>query len=117
MRMTRPIARWRESSWVPGTRGTDRQAWVVVPGLNQSLQDQLNQGQQLLCVAMQEAVVSDSAKTFGQDMLQDKPHEIVAFHGAVEHFSGTAVDVFEGDFAALIGDDAIFTDDAPVEVA
>jgi hypothetical protein len=85
--------------------------------LNQSLQNELNQGQQLLCVAVQEAVVSDPAKAFGQNMLQDKPQEIVAFEGTVERFAGTALDVLEGDLAVLIGDDALFTDDAPVEVA
>ncbi len=66
---------------------------------------------------MQEAVVSDPAKAFGQNMLQDKPHEVVAFDGTVETFAGTALDVFEGDLAILIGDDVVFTDDAPLEVA
>ena len=66
---------------------------------------------------MQEAVVSDPVKAFGQNMLQNKPQEVVAFEGTVERFAGTAFDVFEGDIAVLIGDDALFTDDAPVEVA
>ena len=77
----------------------------------------MNQGQDLFGVAMQEAIVSGPSKAFGQDMLQDKPYEVVAFDGTVERFSGTALDVFEGDIAILIGDDAVFTDDAPVEVA
>ena len=66
---------------------------------------------------MQEAVVSNPAKAFGQNMLQNKPQEVVAFDGAVERFVGTALDVFEGDISVLIGDDALFADDAPVEVA
>jgi len=41
--------------------------------LYQNLQDQLNEGQQLFGLAMQEAIVSHPAKAFGQDMLQDKP--------------------------------------------
>jgi hypothetical protein len=64
---------------------------------------------------MQETIISDPAKAFGQDMLQDKPQEVVAFHGTVERFAGTALDVLKGDLAVLIGDDALFTDDAPVE--
>ena len=81
------------------------------------MQDQLNQGQELFGFTMQEAIVSDPTKGFGQDMLQDKPYEVVAFDGAVEAFAGTAFDVFEGDVAILIGDNIAFTDDAPVEVA
>ena len=42
---------------------------------------------------MQEAIVSDPAKAFGQDMLQDKPQEVVAFEGTVERFAGTALDI------------------------
>lgn len=86
-------------------------------GLNQDLQDQLNQGQQLLGFAMQEAIVSEPAKAFGQDMLQDKPNEVMAFDGAVEGFAATALDISEGDVAILIGDYIAFTDDASVEVA
>lgn len=103
---------------MPGTRGTERgrpESWCT--GLNQNLQDQLNQGQQLLCVAVQEAAVSAPAKAFGQNMLQNKPQEVVAFESTVERFAGTALEVFEGDIAVLIGDDALFADDAPVEVA
>jgi LAS superfamily LD-carboxypeptidase LdcB len=65
---------------------------------------------------MQETIISDPAKAFGQDMLQDKPQEVVAFEGTVEHFTGTALDVSEGDLAVLMGDDVVLTDDTPVEV-
>lgn len=66
---------------------------------------------------MQEAIVSDSAKAFGQDMLEDKPQEVFAFDDTKERFAATALDVLEGDIAILIGDDIAFTDDTPVEVA
>lgn len=66
---------------------------------------------------MQEAIIPYPAKAFGQDMLQDKPQEIVAFDGPVERLAGTAFDVLGGDLAIMIGDDVVFSDDAPVEIA
>ena len=42
-------------------------------GLHQHVQNQLNQKQQLFGVAVQKTVVSDPAKAFWQNMLQDKP--------------------------------------------
>ncbi len=47
-------------------------------------------------------------------MLLDKPYEVLAFDGTVERFAGTALDVFEGDISILIGDDIVFTDNAPI---
>ncbi|MCU0572650.1 MAG: hypothetical protein MUC41_06610 [Syntrophobacteraceae bacterium] len=55
-------------------------------------------------------MVTDPAKALGQDMLRDKPREVVAFEGALERFAGTALDVFEGDMTILAGDDDLFTD-------
>ena len=66
---------------------------------------------------MEKAIVSDPAKAFGQNMLQDKPHKVVAFEGTVERFTGTGLDVLKGDLAVLMGDDVVLTDDTPVEVA
>lgn len=50
---------------------------------------------------MQEAMDYDPRKAFGQDVLQDKPRELVALEGAVEPFAGAALDAFEGDLAVL----------------
>ena len=80
------------------------------------MQDQLNKAQQLFCVTVQKTVVSDAAKAFGQNMLQDKPYKVFTFEGAATDFSGTGLDVSEGDVAVLAGDDVAFTDDAPVQV-
>jgi hypothetical protein len=85
-------------------------------GLYQNLQNQLNQGQQLLGVAMQKAIISGSTKAFGQNMLQYQPQEVFTFDGAAAGLAGTAFDVFEGDVAILIRHDIAFTDDAPVQV-
>jgi hypothetical protein len=41
--------------------------------LNQNPQNQLNKGQELFGVAMQKAIVSNPAKAFWQNMLQEKP--------------------------------------------
>jgi hypothetical protein len=57
-------------------------------GLYQKLQDQLNQGQQLLGVTMQKTIVSGSAKAFGQNMLQGQPQEVFAFDSAAEGLAG-----------------------------
>ena len=84
------------------------------PSYHQDLQDQLNQRQQFLGVAMQKAIVSGAAKGFGQNMLQDKPQEVLAFSAAVTGMAGTGFDIFESDFALLIGDDIVLTDDASV---
>jgi hypothetical protein len=65
---------------------------------------------------MQEAIVSNPAKALGQDMLEDKPQEVLSFDGAVERLAGAALDVSEGDLAVLMGDDVVFTDDTPVQV-
>ena len=66
---------------------------------------------------MQKAIVSGAAKGFGQNMLQDKPQEVLAFSAAVTGMAGTGFDICESDFAILIGDDIVFTDDASVQVA
>ena len=63
---------------------------------------------------MQKAIVSGPAKGFGQNMLQDKPQEVFAFSAAVKGIAGTGFDIFESDFAILMGDDIVFTDDASV---
>jgi hypothetical protein len=86
-------------------------------GFYENPQDPLDQAEQLFGPAVQEAIVSDPAKAFGQDMLQDQPHEVMAPQGAVKGFTAAALDVAEGDLALLMGDDLALTDDAPVEIA
>ena len=63
---------------------------------------------------MQKAIVSGPAKAFWQNMLQDKPQDVFAFSAAVTGFAGTGFDIFESDFAILIGDDIVLPDDASV---
>ena len=63
---------------------------------------------------MQKAIVSDTAKAFGQNVLQNEPQEVFAFERAIVNFTGSAVDVFKSDIAVLIGDDIIFRDDTAV---
>jgi hypothetical protein len=63
---------------------------------------------------MQKAIVSGPAKAFGQNMLQDQPQEVFAVYFAVTGFTGTGFDIFEGDFAILMGDDIVLADDASV---
>jgi len=51
----------------------------------------LDQGQQLFGVAMQKAIISDAAKIFWQNVLQNEPYEIFAFERAIAGFAGTNV--------------------------
>jgi len=74
----------------------------------------LDQGQQLFGVAMQKAIISDAAKTFWQNVLQNEPYEVFAFERAIAGFAGTAMHIFKNNMAVLIGYDIIFGDDAPV---
>ena len=63
---------------------------------------------------MQKAIVSDTAKAFGQNVLQNEPQEVFTFERTIVNFTGSAVDVFKSDIAVLIGDDIIFRDDTAV---
>jgi hypothetical protein len=63
---------------------------------------------------MQKAIVSGSTKACGQNMLQDQPQEVFALDAAVTGFAGTALDVFEGYIAIMIGHDIVLADNAPV---
>ena len=74
----------------------------------------MDQRQQLFGVAMQKAIVSDTAKAFGQNVLQNEPQEVFAFERAIAGFAGTAMHIFKSNMAVLIGYDIIFGDDAPV---
>ena len=81
---------------------------------DQDMQNHLDQRQQLFGVAMQKTIISDPAKTFWQNMLQNEPQEDLAFDRAIEGFAGTAFHIHKSDIAILIGYDIIFGDDAPV---
>lgn len=50
-------------------------------------------------------------------MLQQEPEEIFAFKGAIACFAGRAFHVLKSDAAVVIGEDTIFTDNAPVQIA
>ena len=63
---------------------------------------------------MQKAIVSDTAKAFRQNVLQNEPQEVFAFDRAIAKFTGTAVNVFKSDIVVLIGNDIIFRDDTAV---
>ena len=82
--------------------------------MNNDLQNHLNQSQKLFGIAVQEAIVSESAKPLGQDMLHNEPKKVLAFGATVAGFAGTGFDIFKSDVSVFIGDDIIFTDDAPV---
>ena len=49
-------------------------------------------------------------------MLQHQPKEVLALEGAVSGLPGVAVDILEGHFAIVIGNDVVFTDHATVQV-
>ena len=66
---------------------------------------------------MQKAIISDTAKAFWQNMLQNEPEKVFSFGRTVACFAATAFDVFKCDVAILVGDDIFFTDDAPVQVS
>ena len=78
------------------------------------MQNHLDQRQQLFGVAMQKTIISDPAKTFWQNMLQNEPQEVLAFDRAIAGFAATAMHIFKSNLAILIGYDVIFGDDAPV---
>ena len=78
------------------------------------VQDQLDQKQQLFCVAMQKPEISGSSKSFGKNMLQDKMQKVLPVQGTIADLSGFAFCVPESYPAILIGNDIFFTDDAPV---
>ncbi len=83
-------------------------------GFNQDLQNHLDQRQQLFGVAMQKPIVSDAAKAFWQNVLQNHPQKVFAIERTIVGFTGTAIDIFKSNAAVLIGDDIIFRNHASV---
>jgi hypothetical protein len=50
-------------------------------------------------------------------MLQYQPQEVLALLGPVLSFSSPAIEVFEGHSPVVVGDDTVFADDTPVQIA
>ena len=78
------------------------------------VQDQLNQVQQLFGIAVQKPEIPYPAKPFRENMLEDKLQKILSFKCAITGFAGFAFRIPERYPAVLIGNDIVFTDDAPV---
>lgn len=80
------------------------------------VQDQLDQKQQLFCVAMQKTEISGSSKSFGKNMLQDKMQKGLPVQGTIADLSGFAFCVPESYPAILIDNDVVFTDDTGINI-
>jgi hypothetical protein len=70
--------------------------------------------QQFFRIAMKKPEVAHPSKSFGENMLQDELHEVLAFEGSMANFAGLAFRILESHPAVLIGNDIFFTDYAPV---
>jgi hypothetical protein len=80
------------------------------------MQNQLDQRQELFCIAVQKAIVSHSAKALGEDMLYDQVNEILAGQSSVFYGLGLAFDIPKSNLAVCVGDDVLFGDHAFVQV-
>ena len=89
-------------------------SWTGNDFIKPDMQDQLHQFQQFFCVAVQKAEITDSSKPFGENMLQYELKKVIPFEGFIADFSGFAFRITESNPAVLIGNDIVFTDDAPV---
>ena len=49
-------------------------------------------------------------------MLQHQPKKFLALEGAVSGLTGCTVEVLEGHFAMVIGNDVVFIDHTPIQV-
>ena len=77
----------------------------------------MQQGDQALAVGMQKAEVAGAAEAFGQHMLQDQPQKVCTGNGALRQLPGLGVAIAESHLAVVAGDDILFGDDAPVQIA
>ena len=66
---------------------------------------------------MEQPIISDSAKSFGENMLEDQPEKILSRQGACLGGFGVAVDVLKGDLSILISEDVSLTDDPTIEIS
>jgi len=77
----------------------------------------LNHGNQPLAVGMQEAEVTGAPESFWQDVLQDQPQELG--RGDLPRLGAPAFGLFvaKGHLPIVTGEDVLFPDHAPVEIA
>ncbi len=66
---------------------------------------------------MEKAVISGTTKTFGKDVLQNKPKKVFALDRARTHLTGSTLSILKRYIAVFVGDDTSFADDASVEIA
>ena len=87
------------------------------PGVRQHhAQQQLHHLQQLLAVAMQQAVVAGTAEAFGQHMAQQHPQELRAGQALDQYRTAVVADA-KGDQAIAIAEDVLLGEHTAVEVA
>ena len=78
------------------------------------MQNQLYQKQQFFRITMKKPIVSNSSKPLGEHMLNDQMQKVLPFKGAISYIAGLAFNILKSYPAILIGNDILFTDNAPV---
>jgi len=78
------------------------------------MQNQLNQKQQFLSIAVKKSIIPDPAQSFRQHMLHDQMQEIFPFKGSISRIAALAFNIFKRDPAVLIGNDIFFADNTTV---
>jgi hypothetical protein len=98
-------------------RAADRRFWLWVPGFRQhDAQQQLHHLQQLLAVAMEQAVVAGAPEALGQHMAQQHPQEVRAGQVLEQHHTAVVADA-KGDQAIAIAEDVLLGEHTAVELA
>ena len=88
-----------------------------MPGIRQhDAQQQLHHLQQLLAVAVEQAVVAGAPEAFGQHMAQQHPQELRPGQALDHHRTAVVADA-KGDQAIAIAEDVLLGDHTAVEVA
>lgn len=117
--------RWLDLSYPHGDdlhytaamRATDRWFGLGLPGFRQhDSQQQVHQLQQLLAVAMQQAVVPGAPEALGQHMAQQHPQEVRPRH-ALDLLRTAVVADAIGDQSIAITEDVFLKEHTAVEVA
>ena len=90
---------------------------LALPGIRQhDAQQQLHHLQQLLAVAMEQAVVAGAAEAPGQHMAQQHPQELRPGQALDQHRTAVVADA-KGDQAVAIAEDVLLGEHTAVEVA
>ena len=98
-------------------RAADRWFVLGLPGFRQhDVQQQLHHLQQLLAVAVEQAVVAGAPEALGQHMAQQHPQELRAGQALDQHRTAVVADA-KGDQAIAIAEDVLLGQHTAVEVA